>query len=320
MKLPNGYGSVIKHGGNRRKPFQARVTIGFTDKGVQKYATLGWYEKREEGLAALAEYHHRPYDVNARKLTFAELYRKWCRERSKGDSEKYTYASEYKHCKILYDIRFIDIKVEILQEVIDSCDTGRATKKAIKTLFNLLYNYAIMNDIVDKKYSQYVQIGSKDSKSKRKPFTKSEIDKLFEKVEQMDFIDTVLIMIFSGMRIGELITIETVNVHLEERYMIGGIKTEAGKNRIIPISRKIETFIRKYYNPENKYLITNRKGKQMKYSNYKREIFENIMEKLKMEHNPHDCRHTCASLLDSAGANRLCRKRILRSFFARLDR
>lgn len=46
MKLPNGYGSVIKHKGNRRRPYQARVTVGFTDTGIQKYKTLGWYEKK----------------------------------------------------------------------------------------------------------------------------------------------------------------------------------------------------------------------------------------------------------------------------------
>lgn len=49
----------------------------------------------------------------------------------------------------------------------------------------------------------------------------------------------------------------------------------------------------------------------MQYSNYRREKWDNIMEKLKMEHTPHDCRHTGASLLDNAGANKLSRKRIL---------
>ena len=89
------------------------------------------------------------------------------------------------------------------------------------------------------------------------------------------------------------------------------MKTEAGRDRIIPLNIKIVPLIEKYYNPENKYLITNFKGEQMKYSNYKREKWENIMEKLEMSHNPHDTRHTTASRLDSAGANKLCIKRIL---------
>ena len=287
---------------------------------MQKSQTLGWYEKREDGLATLSEYHSKPYDINAKKLTFGELYRKWCKERYKGARPKSTYPSEYKHCAMLHEMRFIDIKLTHLQAVIDSSNANFPTRKAIKILLNLLYNYAIKNDIVDKKYSQYVDIGVKEGKSKRKPFTQEEIDKLFANVDKMDYIDTILIMIYSCIRVGELLTIENSNVHLEERYMIGGIKTEAGRDRVIPINRKIEPFIKKYYNPDNKYLITNRKGQQMKYSNYKREIFENIMEKLQMEHNPHDCRHTGASLLDSAGADKLCRKRIMRTFCPRFNR
>ena len=102
-------------------------------------------------------------------------------------------------------------------------------------------------------------------------------------------------------------------MHLEERYMIGGMKTEAGKNRVIPINKKIEPFIRRYYekNKNNTYLITNSFGRQMQYSNYRREKWDNIMEKLEMEHTPHECRHTFASKMDSVGANKLCIKRIM---------
>ena len=40
MRMPTGYGSVIKLKGNRRKPFQVRVTQGWTDDGKQIYAYL----------------------------------------------------------------------------------------------------------------------------------------------------------------------------------------------------------------------------------------------------------------------------------------
>ena len=108
--------------------------------------------------------------------------------------------------------------------------------------------------------------------------------------------------------------IKIENVHIEDRYMVGGKKTKAGKDRIIPISRKIEPFIKKYYeqNKDKIYLITNAFGRQMQYSNYRREKWDNIIEKMKFEkHLPHDARHTFASLMDSAGANKLCIKRII---------
>ena len=43
MKNPNGYGSVIKLGGKRRKPFGARITIGYNDKGKQIFKYIGYF-------------------------------------------------------------------------------------------------------------------------------------------------------------------------------------------------------------------------------------------------------------------------------------
>jgi integrase len=130
----------------------------------------------------------------------------------------------------------------------------------------------------------------------------------------MEYLDTILIMIYTGLRIGELLDIKIENVYLKERYMIGGLKTKAGKNRVIPINKKIEPFIKNYYekNIDKKFLITNAFGRQMQYSNYRREKFDNIIEKMQFtKHRPHDTRHTFASLMDSAGANKLAIKRIM---------
>ena len=313
MRLPNGYGSIIKNKGNRRKPYQVRITRGWDDNGKQLYSTLGWFEKREEAIIALAEYNSSPYDIEANKETFTDVFEKWKLEHytKVSDNAIVNYNLAYKYCKSIHKMRFKDIRLTHLQAIIDNCGKGYPTRKIIKALMNQLFSFAIKNDIVEKKYSQFVDVGQNEGKVNRKPFTKEEIKKLFDNVDKLEWTDTVLIMIFSGLRVGELLDLKTENIHLEERYMVGGLKTKAGINRIIPINKKIEPFIRKYYNPENEYLITNFKGNKMQYSNYRREKFDNVMEKLKMKHNPHECRHTFASLMDSAGANKLCLKRII---------
>lgn len=313
MRLPNGYGSIIKNKGNRRKPYQVRITRGWDDDGKQLYSTLGWFEKREEAIIALSEYNSSPYDIEANKETFTDVFEKWKLEHytKVSDNAIVNYNLAYKYCKAIHKMRFKDIRLTHLQAIIDNCGKGYPTRKIIKALMNQLFSFAIKNDIVEKKYSQYVDVGQNEGKVNRKPFTKEEIKKLFDNVDKLEWTDTVLIMIFSGLRVGELLDLKIENIHLEERYMIGGLKTKAGINRIIPINKKIEPFIRKYYNPENEYLITNFKGNKMQYSNYRREKFDNVMEKLKMKHNPHECRHTFASLMDSAGANKLCLKRII---------
>ena len=206
---------------------------------------------------------------------------------------------------------FKNIKTKNCQSTLDNSGKAFPTRKLIKTLLNQLFDYAIKNDVVDKKYSTYIDVGKNEGKSKREPFTPKEIKCLFDNEQNLEFVDTIIIMIYTGLRIGELLTIKRENVFIDKRYMIGGIKTEAGKNRVIPIHEKIVPFIQKWCDKNKEWLITNFKGEQMQYSNYKREKFENIMEKLGMKHNPHDTRHTFASLMDSAGANKLCIKRIM---------
>lgn len=312
MRLPNGYGSVYKLSGKRRNPFIVRVTVGWTNEGKQSLKTIGFYPTRQEGLNALAEYNSSPYDLDKGKITFSEIFDKWSSEHFPKVSENaiVNYNVAYKYCSPLYNMRFVDIRKSHLQAVVDNSGKAYPTRKLIKTLLNQLYKYAMENDVVEKQYSHYVDVGKNEGKLNRTPFNKEEIQQLFDN-DTFDFVDTILIMIYSGMRIGELLTLENKNIFLDKRYMIGGIKTEAGKNRIIPINKKIEKYIRKYYNPNNQYLITNFKGQQMKYSNYRREKFDNIMEKLNMEHNPHDCRHTFATLMNRAGANKLSTKRII---------
>lgn len=318
MRNGNGQGSIIKLSGNRRKKFQVRVTMGFTDDGKQKYVSLGFFKTRAEAEECLVEYRRNPYDISTSKYTFAEVYENWSKQKFNKVSESSVvrYNNVYnRYCKELHSMRFRDIKQRHLQEVIDKCGKAYPTRASIKTLFSTLYNYAIENDISEKNYAKSVDIGSRERKSQRYPFSHEEIETLFKYVNEIDYTDTVLIMIYTGLRIGELLNIKIKDVHLDERYMVGGSKTEAGINRIIPINKKIEPFIRKYYekNKDNTYLITNAFGRQMKYSNYRREKWDNIMEKMefKNKHRPHDARHTFACLMDEVNANRLCFKRII---------
>lgn len=66
-----------------------------------------------------------------------------------------------------------------------------------------------------------------EKRAKRKPFTKDEIKTLFND----DTIESKLILtyIYTGMRPIELLTIQRESIHIEERYIIAGVKTEAGK-------------------------------------------------------------------------------------------
>lgn len=314
MRLPNGYGSVIKLSGKRRNPYRVRITEGWSDDGKQLFRNLGYYRTKPEALAALAEFHKNPYTIEASTITFAEVFEKWSKEKFRPNTTKSTingYTAAYKLSEALHDLKFIDIRKSHMQSVIDNCERGHGTLKKIKVLYNQLYKYALETDIVTKDYSKFVELGENESESKRKPFTQEEINLLFENVDRLEFIDTVLIMIYTGLRIGELLLIENSNVDIENRTMKGGLKTEAGKNRIIPVNKKILPFIAKRKAEGHKYLIVNYKNEKMSYWNYTDEKWRVVMEQLQMDHLPHDCRHTFATLMDNAGANKVAIKRIM---------
>ncbi|WP_294764301.1 site-specific integrase [uncultured Fusobacterium sp.] len=314
MKKANGNGSVSKLSGIRRKPYIARVTLGWDEStGRQIRKTIGTYVTQKEAQKALIDYLDNPYDLDLSNILFKDVYEKWSKLKypKVNHSAILGYQSAYNNVEKLHNMKIKDIKARHLQEAIDSCSKGQATKKKIKFLFGQMFAYAMQNDIITKDYSEFVDIGKASEESKREPFSNKEIELLWKHIDDIEFIDTILIMIYSGFRIGELLELETKNIDLVNMTMTGGLKTEAGKNRLVPIHPKIFPLIEKRYNKDNQYLIINFKGKKMKYDNYYKEKFIPIMEQLNMEHRPHDCRHTFATLLSNANANATAIKKMI---------
>lgn len=311
MKNPNGYGSVFKLSGNRRRPWCARVTAGWTDEGKQQYKILGYYEERSEAMIALAQYNNDPYDLDNNKITFAEVYEKWAAEKFPkiSDSNVRGYRTSYNKCEKLHDLKFKQIRKMHMQRIINENDhLSYQVRMKLKTLFIQLYKFGIENDIVEKNYAQFVDAGEETTTIVRTPFTDAEIEMLWDNLDK-PYVDSILIMIYSGMRVGELLTIKCSNINIEKRIMNGGIKTKAGKDRAIPIHKRILPLIESKL--EQEYLVLSPTGKKMSYNNYIQRQFTPLMESLGMNHLPHDCRHTTATMLDNSGANPVIVKKIL---------
>lgn len=309
MKNPNGYGSVFKLAGNRRKPWCARVTVGWTDEGRQQYKNIGYYEERSDAMIALAQYNNDPYDLDANKITFAEIYEKWSEEKFPkiSDSNIRGYKTSFNKCSMLHEMKFRQIKKMHMQRVINENEhLSYQVRMKLKTLFSQLYQFAIENDIVEKDYSKFVEAGEQTTKIIRTPFSDAEIETLWRNLDT-PYVDTILIMIYSGMRVGELLEIKSANVNIDRQILIGGIKTKASIDRTIPIHDRILPLI----NLDNEHLVVSPTGKKMSYNNYIQRQFTPIMKKLGMNHLPHDCRHTTATLLDNAGVDRTIVKMIL---------
>ena len=311
MKLPNGFGSVVNLGKNRRRPWAVRFTIGWSADKKQKFKYLSYHEKRKDALAALIDYNKNPYDVDRATVTFAEVFEAWAARKfdELGAYSVRNYKSMYRKCADLYDVPFRNIKTAHLQAVIDA-NKKLAHVGLLKVLFAQLYAHAIKNDICEKDYSQFVDVPTKEKKVEKVPFTLEEVATLWKNVDR-PFVDLVLILLYTGMRISELIEMKIENIYLDENYMIGGLKTAAGKNRIIPIHADILPLIKAQYSTDKKYLFQSVRGNKLQYNHFASKKFAPLMESLNMSHTLHETRHTFISQADRVGLNATILKKIV---------
>lgn len=304
MKNPNGFGTVVKLSGNRRKPYAVRKTVGWNEKGYPIYRAIGYAPTREEGLMMLAEYNRNPYDVDMHRITVAEVYQKWSDRNFPKMSKSLTSSlkSAWKHCKNVYNIKYKELKAYQMQDCIDACGCGYSTKGAIKNLFGHLDAFAMELDIIMKRCSDLISAPPVPD-TKKIPFTEDEIAAVWNIADQ-EWADSVLVFLYMGWRISELLSIRVGDVDLTEQTITAGTKTKNGKNRIVPIHPKILPFIRARIAEGGEYLFSHN-GERCSPDRYY-DFWNAIMEQLCTKHTPHECRHTFRSRLDSAGANKVC--------------
>lgn len=328
MRLPNAYGSVYKLSGKRRNPWAARKTVGWKqvpEKGMSYpiYQFIGYYPTKADALQALAAYNENPYDISSTYITFKEVYEKWSEAHFETIKNTNGYKAAFKTSEPLYNLKFADIKLDHLQHLVDNSGKNTPTLKTLKNMWSLMWDYAVMHEIVtaDKRNMvRYVNISKPGNPNSldREPFTKKEIEKLWETKSSNEYISIVLMLIYTGLRIGELLELKKEDVHLEERWFyVRESKTDAGI-REVPIAEKIVPFFDLWLKKDCDYLVCTPDEQPFKYRNYYDSYWLPLMTQLgfgaftaednKKEpvyngHRPHDTRHTCVSLLTEAGVD-----------------
>lgn len=334
MRLPNGFGNVSKLSGKRRNPWRARKTSGWvidekTKKAKQTYITIGYYASRQQALQALSEYNTNPYDLDANKITFAELYEKWSKEKFEeiSGSNINGYRASYKLCEPLYNIKFADIKLIHLQTVVDDSKKNYPALKKLKTLFNQLFDYAVMHEIVpkDRHLVEYVKIGEEEKSTKHYRFTDAEIDALWRWSEGNEYVQLILMLIYSGVRPGELFNTKRSSVDLEARYFT----IEKGKNvnaaRKVPIHDRTLPFFEHWMSKGNEYLLTNLSGGKFNFDtnhgSYVDPFWTPVLRDIGIleytngkgelaEHLPDDTRHTFTTMWKEKKLDEAMRRKI----------
>lgn len=316
MKLPNKYGSVYKLSGKRRKPWAVRKTVGWKQvpekmKSYPIYEFIGFYATRSEALQALAAYNEDPYDLHFNTITFEEVYEKWSdiHFEKVSASNVNGYKASFRLCDKIKDMKFVDIKLDHLQQVVDDSGKNTPTLKKLKIMFGLMYDYAVIHEIVsqDKRdMVRYVDISKAGNPNAydRKPFSKKAIKTVWDAHDSNVYLTVVLILIYTGVRIGELLDLEKKDIHLDERWFyVKESKTDAGI-REVPIAEKIVPFFEYWMNRNCDHLICTPDDKPFEYRNYYDSYWKPMMQELSLaKYTPHCTRHTCVSLLTEAGVD-----------------
>ena len=317
MRLPNGFGQISEvRGRNLRKPFRVMITIGKTDTGKPISKPLrpqAYFETYNQAYEALIEHHQNPYDM-AKDMTVKEVYEKWIDEymHDKNDSYERLVRSTWRYCSEIYNMKFSDVRARHIKGIMENGSieykgeirkASADVKKRIKSLFNLLGDYGLEYELTDRNYARTFDINSniiKESEQARRahfPYSEDEINKLWDNLD-MPYVNILLVQCYSGWRPQELGLIRLENVDLENWTFSGGMKTEAGKNRIVPIHKKIREIVKSAYDQamelNSEYLFNcpeSRNGMFLSYDKYNKRFIK-IRKSLGLnpEHRSHDGR------------------------------
>lgn len=305
MKLPNGFGTCYKLSGNRRNPYIARTFTGFAEDGRCLYQTIGYYKTRREGMDALVMHQHNPVTPKA-NLTLEQLYTEWSLGAYKNITRETAdnYRAAWKHLSRFARVKVKEVRTGHFQQVIDDrhkAGMSRSTLEKIRTTAVLLFSYAMENDIVNKNYAKFVRLPRKE-KTKTDRFTDLEIKKLFAHATD-EWVSTILILIYTGMRISEMLNLTRFSVNLDAGVLVGGLKTDAGKDRAIPIHPKIIKHVKSWYDKQGDRLIC-LDGKRILPDRYRTEFYYPALEVAGVRKLvPHTCRHTFCTILAEMGAD-----------------
>ena len=303
-KRGNGQGTVYKDTNGK---WIAEYTIGW-DEGDGK---LSRKKRKKRGFAtkadAIAYLPNLKQDLPQQDMNvkFKDLYKKWL----EGHTEKVTkstidcYKSAYKYFSSLYYVEIAKIRTEHMQKCIDECPHGTRTKENMKALGTSLWRYAMQLDIVDRNYAEYLYI-KKEEQAEKIAFSKEHLDTMWANVDKVPNIKYVLLLCYTGMRLSEMLGAMTENYYPEDGYFITGIKTDAGKKRVITISPKIRPFFDDF--GKGKHLFTELSAKKFRGDLYYPALQELGLDPLDEEgdhiYTPHCCRHTFATLMKDVPA------------------
>lgn len=316
-KRGNGQGCVYRMPDGRWK---AEVTLGYDEvdgKLKRKKVTKTGFETKKDALAYIPQLQQ-TVTITDKSIKFKDLFKKWLDGHTAkvGKSTIDNYKAANKYFAPIYYVEVAKLRTEHLQKCIDECPHGRRTKENMKAVGTCMFRLAMQLDIVDRNYAEYVYI-AKEDKTERLAFTTEQIQTMWENIKIVPDLKYVLILCYTGMRLGEMLGAKTATYNREQGYFITGSKTEAGKDRIITIAPQILPFFDAFGKGDCLFFDGKKPPTEKTFRN---NIFYPALQGVGLDvlnedgthlYSPHCCRHTFATMMKDVDAPNTDKQRLI---------
>lgn len=309
----NGQGSVYQL---PNKTWIAIRVLGYAagpdGKNHKKTISKSGFRTKKEALEYLPKLTGQTQ--RKKEITFQKLYETWEPTHTAGRSTMDCYRSAYKWFAPVHFMKVSDIDIDDLQDCMDDCPKGKRTKENMKALCGLLYKYAIPRNHASLNMGSYLVIRA-DRSEERDALPMEAVEKLRSAVGSVPYADYIVAQCYLGFRPSELLALDAKHYDRKEKAFVGGAKTEAGKDRIVTVSPKIQPIIDQLTRDKiSGPVFCSKDGRSMDIKTY-REAFYSALDAIGLDnpiegegdakrhrYTPHSCRHTFATLMKNVDA------------------
>lgn len=323
-KLPNGFGQITKLNQNLRKPYRAMVTVGTNENGRPICKLLrpeAYFKTYNEAYSALVEYNKSPFDFE-KDYTMQELFDNWLPKYQSTVAKKTlnNVKLSWRYCSSVYGIRVKDIRAYHVRSCMEDSNIivngeirtpSSHLSNQIRMLLSMLMNYAIELGIIEHNYAKAIKRAKENITSDMHTiFSEDELNIIWQHKDD-PVAKFILIQCYMGWRPSELLQIKLENISFDDWTMTGGLKTEAGRDRVVPIAKKIRELVLNASKNGSEYLFPSKTGLAPYYTVFRKEFKEFLQKYQISDHRLHDGRKTFVTNAKAAGLDEYAIKRIV---------
>ena len=129
------------------------------------------------------------------------------------------------------------------------------------------------NNIIDKNYASLVRIPKGAEAGTKRAFTDAEFLTLENGWRNVPGGDAVYALCYLGFRVSEFLQLRPMDYDPIQHTLTGGLKTAAGRNRVVPVHENIIPIIDRWAAGGNEYLYTDGKGHGYKKDRFLRSVW-----------------------------------------------